>query len=80
MATVTIKNLPDDLYELIKKNAASNYRSINGEIIFRLERSLKHKEEDVDKLLQRIENLQKTVRVPELTQDVLEKARETGRP
>lgn len=79
MATVTIKNLPDDLYELIKKNAASNYRSINGEIIFRLERSLKQKKE-ADKLLQRIENLQKTVQIPELTQDVLKKARETGRP
>ena len=80
MATVTIKNLPDDLYELIKKNATSNYRSINGEIIFRLERSLKHKKEEVDKLLQRIENLQKTVQAPELTQDILKKARETGRP
>ena len=79
MATVTIKNLPDDLYELIKKNAASNYRSINGEIIFRLERSLKQKKE-ADELLQRIENLQKTVQIPELTQDVLKKARETGRP
>ena len=79
MATVTIKNLPDDLYELIKKNAASNYRSINGEIIFRLERSLKQKKE-ADKLLQRIENLQKTAQIPELTQDVLKKARETGRP
>ena len=79
MATVTIKNLPDDLYELIKKNAASNYRSINGEIIFRLERSLKQKKE-ADKLLQRIENLQKTLQVPEPTQDVLKKARETGRP
>ena len=80
MATVTIKNLPDDLYELIKKNAASNYRSINGEIIFRLERSLEQKKE-ANKLLQRIENLHKTVQVPELlTQGVLKKARETGRP
>ena len=65
MATVTIKNLPDDLYELIKQNAASNHRSINGEIIFRLERSLKYKEE-ADKFLERIENLQKTVLAPEL--------------
>lgn len=79
MATVTIKNLPDDLYELIKKNAASNYRSINGEIIFRLERSLKHKEE-ADKLLQRIEKFQKTMQVPELTQDFLKKTKEAGRP
>ncbi len=79
MATVTIKNLPDDLYELIKKNASANYRSINGEIIFRLERSLKQKKE-ADKLLQRIENLHETVQIPELTQDILKKARETGRP
>lgn len=79
MATVTIKNLPDDLYELIKKNAASNYRSINGEIIFRLERSLKNKEE-TGKLLQRIEKLQKTVKAPELTQDFLNKTKEAGRP
>jgi len=79
MATVTIKNLPDDLYELIKKNATSNYRSINGEIIFRLERSLKHKKE-TDKLLQRIDSLQKTLQVPELTQDFLKKTKAAGRP
>ena len=79
MATVTIKNLPDDLYELIKKNAASNYRSINGEIIFRLERSLKRNAE-AGKLLQRINTLQKTVDLPELTEDGLKKARDAGRP
>jgi len=40
MATLTIKNLPDEIYTSLSEVAKRNRRSINGEAIFRLERSL----------------------------------------
>jgi len=40
MATLTIKNLPDEIYAILSETAKQNRRSINGEAIFRLERSL----------------------------------------
>jgi plasmid stability protein len=40
MATLTIKNIPDDLYEAFKQVARKNHRSINGEVIFWLERAV----------------------------------------
>lgn len=40
MATLTIKNLPDELYEQIKTSAAVNRRSINQEAIFLMEQAL----------------------------------------
>ncbi|MDQ3254247.1 MAG: Arc family DNA-binding protein, partial [Acidobacteriota bacterium] len=33
MATLTIKNLPDDLYQQLKRTAAQHRRSINSEVI-----------------------------------------------
>ncbi|MFZ1730812.1 MAG: hypothetical protein WBQ23_04510 [Bacteroidota bacterium] len=40
MATLTIKNIPDDLYLLLKETAKRERRSINSEAIVRLELSL----------------------------------------
>lgn len=36
-ATMTLKNIPDDLYEQLKSSAAANRRSMNSEAIVRLE-------------------------------------------
>jgi plasmid stability protein len=40
MASITIKNIPDHLYEALKDSAALHHRSINGEVIDCLERTL----------------------------------------
>lgn len=40
MATVTIKNIPDDLYAELKWIAKANRRSINSEIIVCIERQI----------------------------------------
>lgn len=36
-ATMTLKNIPDDLYEQLKSSAAAHRRSMNSEAIVRLE-------------------------------------------
>ena len=37
MATLTLKNIPDDLHALLKESAERNRRSLNSEILVRLE-------------------------------------------
>ena len=80
MPAITIKNIPNDLYDQIRKSALINYRSINGEILYRLHHSLGHKPIEPEILLKRIANLQKKIKLPKLTSDLLEKARTEGRP
>ncbi len=38
MTTITVKNIPDRTYELLKQLAASHHRSINSEIIYLIEK------------------------------------------
>jgi plasmid stability protein len=40
MASLTIKNIPDDLYEHLKQAASIHHRSINSELIVCLEKAL----------------------------------------
>jgi antitoxin FitA len=40
MTTITVKNIPDDVYQRLKVAAQSNRRSINSEVIWRIEQSL----------------------------------------
>jgi hypothetical protein len=40
MANLTIKNIPENLYQKLKKSAEVNRRSINAEVIFCLEHLL----------------------------------------
>jgi plasmid stability protein len=41
MATVTFKNIPDDLYEQLKQAASAHHRSVNSELIHCLEKTFK---------------------------------------
>ncbi len=41
MATLTLKNVPEELVEQLKEEAKQNRRSLNQEAIFRLEVSLR---------------------------------------
>jgi plasmid stability protein len=80
MASVTIKGLPDSLYRLIKRSAADHRRSINNEIIFRLERSLKAKPMDPKAFLARVDSLRSRLKLLPLTDEMLKRAKEAGRP
>lgn len=54
MATVTIKNIPDEIYEKIKLQAKANHRSINSEMISIFEHAVqKRTPADVQVILER---------------------------
>lgn len=40
MATLTVKGVPDDLLKQLKREAAEHRRSLNGEVLHRLESSV----------------------------------------
>ena len=80
MATLTIKNLPDDLYERLKQTASQHRRSINGEVIVCLERSLLAPRVHVAKTLSRIRKLRKKTSARPLTDREIAKAKTEGRP
>lgn len=46
MANLTIKNIPDDLYEKLKTSAEANRRSINSEVIMLIEQVLQKAKPD----------------------------------
>jgi len=40
MPAITIKNIPEELYEALKSTAENHHRSINSEVIVRLKQAL----------------------------------------
>ena len=80
MPTMTIKNVPDSLYERLKESAQEHGRSINNEVIFCLKRVLHSGRVDPEAYLARVEALQKRLSLPPLTDEILRAARDEGRP
>lgn len=48
MATLYVRNLPDDLYAKLQELAASEHRSINAQVITLLEQALKTETQQTD--------------------------------
>lgn len=57
MATITVKNIPDDLYGDLKERARAHRRSVNGELIHCLEELLRPRPLPVENRLARIRAL-----------------------
>ena len=79
MPSITIKNVPERLYERLKDVARRNRRSINSEVILQLERALGAAPVDTAALLARARAVRERGDAPYLTDDALRAAREEGR-
>jgi antitoxin FitA len=76
---ITIKNIPEDLYEWLKQSAAANHRSINSEIITCIELKVRSIKISLEIFLARARQLrQKTADHP-ITDIEFTQAKETGR-
>lgn len=78
MATITLKNIPEELYRAIKLMAKSHQRSLNNEIIFRIQESLGYTTFDPEKLRNEAREFRNRVRSG-LTSDQIKKAINEGR-
>jgi antitoxin FitA len=80
MATITVKNIPDELYEDLKQSAGANHRSINREVIACIERSVLGRRIDPEIALARARELRKLTRGHPITDAELKRAKRAGRP
>ena len=79
MANLTVKGLPDALYEKLKARAQAHHRSITGETTVILERALGERPQREDDLLRRARQLRERTPVY-LREAERKKAAERGRP
>ena len=79
MATITLKNIPEQLHKKIKQRAMQHHRSLNSEIIFCLERVLGSSPVDTEALITRARDLRSKLSV-RLTNKDLTVLKNQGRP
>lgn len=81
MATLTLKNVPHELVERLKDEAKQNRRSLNQETLARLELSLAKRRRSGEETVAALRKLHKRMRgLPPLTDELLERAKNEGRP
>ncbi|WP_290650494.1 Arc family DNA-binding protein [Aquisalimonas sp.] len=80
MATMTLKNVPDELYERLKEAASRHRRSLNNEAIVCLEQALESGPVDPKRLLAQVRKVRARGANVYVTDDDLRAARDEGRP
>lgn len=80
MATLTIKQVPETLYEQLKSRAQDRRRSLNAQVIHDLEAIvLEGRAADHAGMLRETRRLRERIDSPPLTDDILQAARQWGR-
>jgi plasmid stability protein len=79
MVTVTIKNIPPEIYERLKVQAKNNRRSINKEAISILEKALSISPLDVEATLARTRKIRELTAHYVITDEELTKWKNEGR-
>lgn len=79
MPALTIKGIPDELLDVLRRSAEANHRSLNAEVIHRLQQSVPRKL-DTDELLRRAAAVRELMPDVYLTEQDLRKAKDEGRP
>ncbi|MFC1959117.1 Arc family DNA-binding protein [Chloroflexota bacterium] len=80
MPSLTIKNIPEDLYERLKASATLHRRSINSEVILTIERSVGAAPVPPETLIARARALRETITGEPLSAEAIQDAKESGRP
>jgi len=80
MATnITIRDIPDDVYEKIKKQAELHHRSINSEVIVYLKKLVKSIRRDPDQVISRAKKLKQKAKGT-VSMDEIQQVIDQGRP
>jgi plasmid stability protein len=79
MATLTIKNIPDEVYEQLKQSAARHRRSVNSEVIVCLEKVLGSRSVDPTAFLTSLRALRENISTVFVTEEDLRAAKDEGR-
>jgi len=74
--TLTLKNIPTDLHARLKESAEKNRRSLNSEILMRLERDVAAPKVDRDKLARELKAF--TKRLPHVDHRIGDRYKRKG--
>jgi antitoxin FitA len=80
MPTLTIKNLPDEVYQELKRRAEENRRSLNGEVVYSLEQLIRGEPAARQPTVADFRALRERYPLPSLSPEDLERAISEGRP
>jgi plasmid stability protein len=80
MPTITVKNIPAEIYEKLKRAAEINHRSLNSEIITCIERAVGSRPIDPEMLLAEARRLRARTAAHPITARELARAKAVGRP
>lgn len=80
MASITIKNIPADLYEKLRTTASLHRRSINSEMINCLESVLMPKKLSINERLQRAKWIRSRIDIDTVDPHEIARAIAEGRP
>ena len=81
MASLTVKGIPENLLDALRRHAATQRRSLNNEVIVLLERAILSVDLDADDVLARIRaNRARLTNVTPLTEEMIDQAIGDGRP
>jgi len=80
MPALTVKNIPDDLYTRLKESAQVHHRSMNGEILYCVERTLGTHRIDISEHLAIARKLRLKTASRPITDDELSTIKNDGRP
>lgn len=80
MPAITVKNIPDELYAMLKKSAQLHHRSINSEIIACIENTLRSHRRSAEEILAAAVSLRDKSSQYRLTDIELNDAKRSGRP
>lgn len=79
MPSITVKNIPEEIYDRVREQAKAHHRSINSEIIACLEQSVKPQKVSTDDILQEARRLRKKAK-GSLSSKEIDSAINQGRP
>ena len=78
--TITVKNIPPELYERLKQSAVLHHRSINSEVIALIEASIAAKKRKPEDFLASARAIREKTGRYELKQEFIDKTKREGRP
>lgn len=76
--SITIRDIPDDIYEKLKKKAELHHRSVNSQVIFYLGQMVSSQSIDHDELIERAKKIKKQAK-GSLSMNEIQKAIQQGR-
>lgn len=80
MPSITVKNIPPEIYEKLRRAAEISHRSINSEIIACIERAVSSQELNPELLLANARRLRAKTAAHPMTDRALAQAKTAGRP